>query len=122
VTGSHMAADWTHFAELLTDLIYRIKDGGGPTIAGIQMALGHAMGKRGGDLIAKWRQGTPVARQQDLETLALTLAALAEEVGLPREPFRRDLRTLLTLAGHPHPDAALAALARPTKRRTETPD
>lgn len=117
-----MAADWTQFAARLTDLIYRIKDGGGPTIAGIQMALGHAMGKRGGDLIAKWRQGTPVARQQDLETLALTLAALAEEVGLPREPFRRDLRTLLTLAGHPHPDATLAALARTTRRRTETPD
>ena len=30
-----MPADWNKFAELLTDLLYRIKDVGGLTIAGM---------------------------------------------------------------------------------------
>ncbi len=108
-----MTADWNRFGELLTDLLYRIKDAHGSTITGLQVAIGQRLGKRGGDLIAKWRQGLPVARQQDLEGLIQALALLAREARLPQEPFRRDLRTLLTLAGHPHPDAVLAALAPP---------
>lgn len=112
-TGPRMAADWKQFAELLTALLYRIKDAGGPTIGGMQMEIGHGMGKRGGDLVAKWRQGSPVARQQDLETLAQTLAVFAQNAGLPLAQFRADLHTLLTLAGHPHPDAVLAAQNQP---------
>ena len=50
-----MLADWNKFAELLTDLLYRIKDVGGLTIAGMQLDIGHRMGKRGGDLVTKWR-------------------------------------------------------------------
>jgi hypothetical protein len=58
-----------------------------------------------------------VARQQDLEGLAQALVMLARDARLPREPFRRDLRTLLALAGHPHPDAVLTALDRPAAAR-----
>ncbi|MBK7199843.1 pentapeptide repeat-containing protein [Candidatus Amarolinea dominans] len=108
-----MPADWNKFAELLTDLLYRIKDVGGLTIAGMQLDIGHRMGKRGGDLVAKWRQGLPVARRQDIETLAQTLAVFAQNAGLPPAQFRADLHTLLTLAGHPHPDAVLAVQAQP---------
>ncbi len=57
-----MPADWKRFGELLTDLLYRIEDAGGPTIAGLQMEIGHKMGKRGGDSVAKWRQGARGAR------------------------------------------------------------
>ena len=108
-----MLADWNKFADLLTALLYRIKDVGGLTIAGMQLDIGHRMGKRGGDLVAKWRQGLPVARRQDLETLAQTLAVFAQNAGLPPAQFRADLHTLLTLAGHPHPDAVLAVQAQP---------
>ena len=52
-------------------------------------------------------------RRQDLETLAQTLAVFAQNAGLPPAQFRADLHTLLTLAGHPHPDAVLAVQAQP---------
>lgn len=105
-----MDADWPRFGELLTDILYRLKDASGTTLAGLQLEIGHRLGKRGGDLVAKWRQGLPVARQQDLERLIHALSALAHSAGLPRAALESDLYTLLTLAGHPHPEVVLAAL------------
>lgn len=108
-----MPADWKHFGNLLTNLLWQIKDAGGPAIEDLQEMIGQALGKQGGASIAKWRQGQPVARQQDVEGLVQALAGLAQDAGLPRESLRPDLRTLLTLADHPHPDAVLPALAQP---------
>ena len=108
-----MAADWHRFGELLSDLLYRIKDADGSKITGLQIAIGQRLGKRGGDSVVKWRRGFPVARQQDLEGLAHALLALARNARLPQAEFRRDLLTLLSLAGHPRPEAVLANPDRP---------
>lgn len=119
-----MTASWEEFARLLTGLLYRIKEADGSTIANLQIAIGQRLGKRGGDSVAKWRQGLPVARQQDLEGLAQALTVLARNARLPRAEFQRDLHTLLTLAGHPHPDAVLAALdpfRRPIQAASDAP-
>lgn len=108
-----MPADWKRFGDLLTNLLWQIKDAGGLPLEDLQEIIGQTLGKRGGASIAKWRQGQPVARQQDVEGLVQALADLAQDAGLPRESLRPDLRTLLTLADHPHPDAVLPVLARP---------
>ncbi|MGB4976829.1 MAG: pentapeptide repeat-containing protein, partial [Anaerolineae bacterium] len=97
-------------------LLWQIKDAGGPPLEDLQEIIGQTLGKRGGDSIAKWRRGQPVARQQDVEGLVQALAAWAQEVELPRESFRLDLHTLLTLADHPHPVAVLPALAQPASQ------
>ncbi|MDQ1301953.1 MAG: hypothetical protein QG637_1875 [Chloroflexota bacterium] len=46
---------------------------------------------------------------------------LARDARLFQKPFHRDLHTLLTLAGHPHPDAALAPLGRPAETFSKQP-
>lgn len=105
-----MAPDWTRFGQLLTDLLYRLKEAGAGNIGDLQVAIGQRMGKRGGDSVAKWRQGYHVARQQDQEGLVRALSALARNAGLPQAAVERDLYTLLVLADHPHPDAVMAGL------------
>ncbi|MCS6908174.1 MAG: hypothetical protein RML93_09870, partial [Anaerolineales bacterium] len=105
-----MAPNWIRFGRLLTDLLYRLKDAGAGNIGDLQVAIGQRMGKRGGDLVAKWRRGMPVARLQDVEGLVQALSALARNAGLPRAALERDLYTLLVLAGHSHPDAVMAGL------------
>lgn len=105
-----MDPDWTRFGELLTDLLYRLKDAGAGNVGDLQVAIGLRLGKHGGDLVAKWRRGHHVARQQDQEGLVRALSALARNAGLPRAAVERDLYTLLVLAGHPRPDAVMAAL------------
>ncbi len=111
-----MPADSKHFGDLLTDLFQQIKDAGGGTIGHLQDTIGQRIGKRGGDSLAKWRQGKAVARQQDVEGLVRELELIRREraARLPPEQFHRDLFDLLMAADHPYPDEILARLAQPT--------
>ena len=99
-----MPADWKRFGNLLTELLWQIKNAGGPPLEDLQEIIGQALGKQSGASIAKWRRGQAIVRQQDVEGLVRELAAWARKVSVFRDDFRRDLRTLLTLADLPSID------------------
>jgi len=48
-----MPADWKRFGDLLTKLLWQIKNAGGPAIEDMQEIIGQALGKQGGASIAK---------------------------------------------------------------------